>query len=277
MKFLDRFCRKYDRFGVHNLMFYILGGNVMVFAAVLLTDGAAAGAFGFHPIIFHPLYIQEYGLQWWRVVTFLFVPPMMPTGFLNIVFFGFFVYLYYMMGRTLEDVFGRMKFTVYYFSGYVLTLAFSWFFGTMATALYLNLAIFLAFATINPDFTLRIFLVLPVKMKWLAWFNAAFLLYTVVSPPYSMHNLLPVVALLNYAFYFWPYLIDLGKRNRYRAKTISFKQTIAKTKRERGYIHKCSVCGLTDADAPGQEFRYCSLCSGYKCYCEKHLFEHEHT
>jgi membrane associated rhomboid family serine protease len=270
MKFLDRFCHIYNRFGVPNLMFYILGGNVFVFAAVLLTQRwEVAAAFYFHP----GLIAQG---QVWRLVTFLFVPPIMPTNFLNIVFFGFFVYLYYLMGRTLEDVFGRMKFTIYYFSGAILTALFSWYFGIIADAIYLNLAIFLAFATINPDFTLRLFMIIPVKIKWLAYFNAAYQVYIVIVAPFP-HKLLPVVALFNYMFYFWPYFVRITQRSRYRAKTVSFKRTVAKAKKERGYIHKCSICGLTDGDAPGQEFRYCSLCTGYKCYCEKHLFDHEHT
>ena len=43
-----------------------------------------------------------------------------------------------------------------------------------------------------------------------------------------------------------------------------------------GYRHKCEVCGRTDADYPDLQFRYCSRCAGYHCYCEDHIFNHTH-
>jgi len=41
--------------------------------------------------------------------------------------------------------------------------------------------------------------------------------------------------------------------------------------------HKCAVCGITDADDPDMEFRYCSKCNGYYCYCMKHINDHVHV
>ena len=42
------------------------------------------------------------------------------------------------------------------------------------------------------------------------------------------------------------------------------------------YTHKCTVCGRTDADDPTLEFRYCSKCKGYHCYCSEHISNHAH-
>ena len=39
---------------------------------------------------------------------------------------------------------------------------------------------------------------------------------------------------------------------------------------------RCTVCGRTDVTNPELEFRYCSLCKGYPCYCEEHIFSHVH-
>ena len=36
--------------------------------------------------------------------------------------------------------------------------------------------------------------------------------------------------------------------------------------------HKCAVCGRTDKDSPGMEFRYCSKCEGSYEYCMDHLY-----
>ena len=46
---------------------------------------------------------------------------------------------------------------------------------------------------------------------------------------------------------------------------------------EAGYRHKCAVCGITDADHPEMEFRYCSKCDGYFCYCMDHINSHVHV
>ncbi len=42
------------------------------------------------------------------------------------------------------------------------------------------------------------------------------------------------------------------------------------------YRHKCSVCGRTDAEYPDLEFRYCSKCQGYHCFCIDHINNHVH-
>ena len=37
------------------------------------------------------------------------------------------------------------------------------------------------------------------------------------------------------------------------------------------------VCGRTDLSDPDLEFRYCSRCKGYHCYCEDHINNHTHV
>ena len=59
-------------------------------------------------------------------------------------------------------------------------------------------------------------------------------------------------------------------------QTINFKKATKEAKKDKGYLHKCAVCGITDADDPNMEFRYCSKCSGYYCYCMDHINNHVH-
>ena len=47
-------------------------------------------------------------------------------------------------------------------------------------------------------------------------------------------------------------------------------------KKEPTYTHRCTVCGRTDASNPELEFRYCSKCNGYYCYCSDHINNHSH-
>ena len=42
------------------------------------------------------------------------------------------------------------------------------------------------------------------------------------------------------------------------------------------HTHRCTICGRTDVSHPDLEFRYCSRCNGYHCYCQDHISNHTH-
>ena len=96
--------------------------------------------------------------------------------------------LYYFIGNTLEQKWGTAKFTIYYLGGVVLTLlgavAASLITGayglTVAGTSYINLSMFLAFATLFPDMQLLL-LFIPIKIKWLAYLDAALFLVDIVA------------------------------------------------------------------------------------------------
>ena len=54
--------------------------------------------------------------------------------------------------------------------------------------------------------------------------------------------------------------------------SIPFRQPAQKP----DYLHRCTTCGRTDITNPELEFRYCSRCNGYHCYCEDHINNHTH-
>ena len=152
----------------------------------------------------------------------------------------------------------------------------------------LNLSMFFAFAMLYPETQFLVFFIIPVKVKWLAWIDAAFFALSVVTSLFRLdilNALLPVVALLNFFVFFWTNITDeiAYRRGRTRHQsshqTIQFKSAVRQQRKkeaERGYRHKCAVCGRTDADHPELEFRYCSRCAGYHCFCQDHIFNHEH-
>ena len=91
---------------------------------------------------------------------------------------------------------------------------------------------------------------------------------------------LPVVALLNFAVFIWPEVHYLRQRTQYQAsrKTVQFRQAQQRAQQAQQvpYHHKCAVCGRTDTDYPDLQFRYCSKCAGYHCFCQDHIFTHVH-
>lgn len=280
---VQRFCAAHPRFGIPNLMRVIVIGNVAVYVLMLLTQANDANALSFLTFNLNALLHGEV----WRLVTFVFVPAYSSPFALLIS-----LYFYYWIGSTLERQWGTAKFNLYYISGALLTVL-----GVVLASLitgnpyltaagtgYVNLSMFFAFAFLFPDTTVLLFFILPVKMKWLAYLDCALFAFDIIKA-IGAHNwagvVLPIVALLNFAVFIWPEVHYLKERAKYQnsRKTVQFRQAQqqqAKQAQQQGYRHKCAVCGRTDTDYPDLQFRYCSKCVGYHCFCQDHIFNHVH-
>lgn len=281
VSWLDRFCAKHPRFGIPNLMLYIAIGNVAIYLIDLFSMGrislASALCFDISAIL--------HG-QVWRLFTFVFISMsgdllMRGTG---IFFVAISAYFYWWIGSLLEQEWGTTKFTVFYLGGVLLNILFGLVAG-FADMYYVNLSMFFAFATLYGDMQVLLFFLIPIKVKWLAWIDGALFAWAVLSnliAGFWLGALLPVVAILNFFIFFWQdfrYLFARAKR-RSSPTVISFKKAQKQAKKKAretgGYTHKCAVCGITDADDPTMEFRYCSKCDGYYCYCANHINNHVH-
>ena len=180
---------------------------------------------------------------------------------------------------------GTPRFTVFYGLGVVLNILVGFLMGG-TSMYYINMSMFFAFATLYPDLQVLLMGILPLKVKWLAWIDAALFAFDFFFSIFSRQwitAVLPLVAILNYLIFFWDDLMGVvrrtGQRAAYRAnpQTINFKKAQKQVREHKGYLHKCAVCGITDADDPNMEFRYCSKCNGYYCYCMKHINDHVHV
>ena len=137
--------------------------------------------------------------------------------------------------------------------------------------------------------------VIPVKMKWLGLIDLILTAVGVVSGIIVMVRtlepgtfpylawLLPVVALLNYFLFFGKQITNLlPDFIRWHPTQKSWKRavkqgTVYNAPRARdGARFRCTVCGRTEISNPGLEFRYCSKCAGYRCYCQDHINNHAH-
>ena len=139
---------------------------------------------------------------------------------------------------------------------------------------------FFSYATLFPDVQVLFMFIIPVKVKWLAYIDAAVFVFAMVTAPFPF-NLLPLVAILNYFVFFGDELISSihSDRARYKKTTVNFnreKQKIKYEQKNASYTRKCAVCGRTDTDYPDLEFRYCSRCAGYHCFCQDHINNHIH-
>lgn len=275
---LDRFAYKHPRFGIPNLMLIIVAGSVLVYMVDMVSN------YSFTPLLaFSPAAVFQG--QVWRLVTFVFV-TFAGDPFTLILS----LYFYWWVGSSLEREWGAAKFTLYYLTGVVFNILV----GLIAQLLggsgiitmhYVNLSLFFAFATLFPDMQILLFFFIPVKVKWMAWLDAAYFVISILASLIQfdfVSAVLAVMALLNYVLFFWSDIAGFIRRRRQRTKhqtsrqTINFKQATRQAQQQKGYIHKCAVCGKTDADFPDEEFRYCSQCNGYYCYCSEHIHDHVH-
>ena len=285
---LDRFAWKHPRFGIPNLMYWIIGGTLLVYVLDRFSGNAATALLDFYPSAI-------LGGQVWRLVTFVFVPQTY-----KILWFFLAMFFYASLGTFMEREWGTAKFTLFYLSGVVLSILYGfiayWISGvegiSTASMYYVNLSLFLAFATLYPDAPMRFYFVIPLRAKWLALLYVAIMVWDIVgTPTYLLPLVLPMLlpsmlaSLTNYALFFWSGLCEMLGVQRRRAQhrsspqTIRFKSAVRqqeKKAQEQGYRHKCEVCGRTDADFPDLEFRYCSKCAGYHCFCLDHIYHHEH-
>lgn len=283
-QWLDRFCAKHPRLGIPGLMRFIVIGNVLVYLldAFSLSGARLASAW----LSFSAPAILSG--QVWRLITFVFVP----YTYQGIFFFAITLYFYYFIGTALEREWGSNKFTIFYFFGVLLNILVGFLVGG-ASMYYVNMSMFFAFATLYPDLQFLLFFIIPVKAKWLAWFDAGYFAFAIVQYLVGGHflmALIPIVAVLNYLLFFAADISDLfsgakrkaqfraaasGNNQRYGGpKVVNFHDR--KTQTKENYLHRCAVCGITDVSAPQMEFRYCSRCNGYYCYCAQHINTHIH-
>ena len=271
----ERFCLKNRGKGIPNLMLVIAIGNLAVYISPRIDPSN---------IVYSYLCFSRSAIlrgQVWRLITYVFVPTEASPIWLLVM-----LYFYYWIGSCLEREWGNGKFTIYYVSGMLLTAIY----GVVLSAIlgrdvivsttYLNLSMFFAFATLYPDMQVLLFFIIPIKVKYLAYVDAALFVLGVVTTSFPL-NLLPVVAVLNYLVYCGDWLFDLFRPShvRQRQKTVNFKREARRIQREQAnepYHYKCAVCGRTDVDHPELEFRYCSRCVGYHCFCQDHINNHVH-
>ena len=271
---IDRFCILHPRFGIRRLMLYVVIGNILVYLLSMMdTTG----------LVYQKLCFSGQAIlhgEVWRIVTYLFVP--MEGG--SLLLFLISMYFYYWIGSSLENEWGTGKFTIYYLIGALLQAVF----GVLLTlilkqdiiisATYLNLSMFFAFATLFPDVMVLLFFIIPIKIKYLAWLDAALFAYSVITAPFP-YNLLPVIAMLNFLIFCGGELLHMLRGNRTTKNAVNFRRESRRIRYEQAqklYNHKCAVCGRTDTDYPELEFRYCSRCAGYHCFCQDHINNHIH-
>ena len=282
----ERFCYQNRNKGIPNLMLYITVGTAIVYLLSLIDESDTL----YYALCFDRALILQG--QVWRLITYVFT---FDAG--NILIMLISLFCYFSLGRAMENIWGTFRFNLFYFTGVILMDVFCMIFGGFrADVYYLNMSLFLGYATLYPDAGFLLFYIIPVKAWIFALLDLVLTLVKVAQLTAAglfPYNLYPLIAIANYFLFFGKDVVNViplswrinasrlfKKKSPRKAGTGpfpsagSYQATTATVKEP--YTHKCTVCGRTDVSNPELEFRYCSRCSGYHCYCEDHISNHTH-
>lgn len=282
----ERFCYHNRHKGIPNLMLYITLGSALVYIMSMFN-----GSYTLYDILCFDRSLILQG-QVWRLITYVFTYN---AG--NIIFTAISLLCYFSLGRAMENAWGTLKFNLFYLTGIVLMDIYAMLFPYgAADVVYLNMSLFLGYATLYPDAHFLLFFIIPVRAWIFAVIDLALTIYNVVmltSVGLFPFSLFPLVAIANYFLFFGKDVVNVipmswrvNARRLFKKKpkakkatgTIPFSgsyQASAATAKA-PYTHRCTICGRTDVSHPDLEFRYCSRCNGYHCYCEEHISNHQH-
>ena len=274
----ELFCYRNRNKGIPNLMLYVVLGTAVVYFMSQIVNN--------YYLYYLLCFDRERILQGeiWRLVTYCLTYN---SG--NLLLTAISLFCYYSLGRAMENIWGTLKFNLFYFCGIFMMDIYCMIFGGTASVVYLNLSLFLSYATLYPDAHFLLFYIIPVK----AWIFALFDLITVLIGLFTYpfpYNLFSVISLANYFLFFGKDVLNVipmswraNARRLFRkpkkAKVIPFdagSYRASQATPKPPYTHRCTVCGRTDVSNPELEFRYCSRCKGYYCYCQDHINNHSH-
>ena len=308
MNFLQKLERKFGKYAIRGLTKYIIMTYVIGYILVAVNNISGTGFMTW--LTLNPGAIMQG--QVWRLVSWVLMPPS-SFGIFTIIM----LICYYQLGTILERVWGDFMYNFYIFFGLIMTVigAFVMYFvlaygspemsammgselggqlgyqigsaiGAMFNTYYVSLSIFLGFAMTFPDQQMLLFFFIPIKIKWLALVDVAYLSYNMIRAGMSGNwiTIVQIICSLAAVILFFLMTRKYSFRNAYsssqsRKRRNEFKKAMGagQARNASGARHKCSICGRTEITNPELEFRYCSKCNGNYEYCQEHLFTHTHV
>jgi hypothetical protein len=259
-RLLARLERRLGRYAIPNLILFVIAGMAMVFVLSLQR-----------PEVVDRLELDMYAVrhgQYWRLVTFLIIPPSGTTWLLLNLYFMWWI------GSSLEQHWGSFKFNVYYFTGAAGAIVAAAITG-YGTNLWLNDAsLLLAFATLFPDVEILLFFILPIRVKWLGMLTAAPMLYFLAVGGWGMRASI-LASFAGYLLFFTGHWWSLLRRERVVAR-----QRIRRAQFESGAppafgARVCAICGAREVDDVDIRVCSCEKCGNKpRTLCLEHARNH---
>ena len=257
MKWIDRLERKYGRYALSGLTRIIAAFMALVYIISKVRPDYLL------VIDLEPDLVMKG--QVWRLVTYIFIPQL--GGFLGNELLRVILYLWFLIfvGDGLEEAMGAAKVNAFYLLGMIGTTIAAFFFGSNFSNVLLNASLFYAYARFYPEQVIYIFYILPAKVKWIAWFSGALLLFGFVVGGMA-YRMAVIAALGNYLVFFGREVWEDARHRKYVSqRRKKFEKAFAK---DDDALHRCTVCNRTEITNPELEFR---VSADGNDYCVEHL------
>ena len=134
-------------------MLYIVLGTALVY---LMSD--SSGNSGLYSMLYFDRQMILQG-QVWRLLTY---PLTFNAG--TTIMTAISLFCYYSIGRAMEHVWGTLRFNLFYLTGVVMMDVYCMLFGGVASVTYLNLSLFLSYATMYPDSQFLLFFIIETNL-----------------------------------------------------------------------------------------------------------------
>lgn len=194
----------------------------------------------------------------WRLVGFLFLP--IGVGLLTLIAIMFLFFI----GEGLEQAWGPFRVNLYLLVTVVAVFWANYLFGAPGVSFFVKSGLIMAFATVYPQHTIMLMLVIPIKMKWVGWIAALTCLFYFWGGPGQV-SIAVVASLFPFALFVLPGLVS---KVAHEAKAANRRREFALSSLPEGdTFHRCKSCGITENKDAAMEFRvaadgeeYCVKC-----------------
>ena len=194
--------------------------------------------------------------QYWRLISFISIPPIIPTGMplLMTLFMFFLLKITFLISDSLEHAWGEFRTSLYAYATFACIILANFWQGPVfggGGGLIFYQVVFIAFATLFPNIEFRLFLTLPIKIGILAIILGVLTLLQCFQG-------LEVAA--HVALTFLPYLVwalpRFGRWYATRGKTSARRAAFQRASiPDTANFHECIQCGASDASHPERDFR----------------------
>lgn len=206
----------------------------------------------------------------WRVATMFFANSEFgnPRNPVAIIFLICAVNFVFMVNDGLEGAWGTFKSTLFYYTGILLALIANFVYPVAipASGIALYGAAFLAFATLFPKVEIRLFMIIPVQVRFLGILAAAGILLNAIGQPILLPFFLAAFA--NY--FIWAGIPALRGSVRVIGAGQRKKHFHSAKTADAAAFHTCAACEKTDISDPHEEFR---IGGDGREFCAGHLPE----
>ena len=256
MKWIDRAERNFGHLAIPNLLRLIAGFNALAFILYKISPHFLKA------IELDPAAVMRGEV--WRLVSYIFIPSI-GGPITDWLFAALYIWYLWWLGDGLESAMGSFRLNLFYALGMIGTTVAAFFsHANFATAM-LNSSLLFAFARFYPDMMIYLMGLIPVKVKWMAWFTGLGLLVGFLFNSWD-YRLAVIAAFANFFVFFGRELFQ-DARNRSETQTRRAKFAGAQRPDDEA-LHRCEVCGRTESGEPDLEFRVAK--DGHE-YCLEHL------